>query len=167
MRRRTAAVIFAVSIATAGLARAADDPTSLRGLRGVYVLVESLQPEVERAGLTKAAIQTDAELKLRFAGIRVLTGTEFAKEPGRPYLYLNANVNAIPGKSPWGYSTSVELYQVAQLDRDSSFRLEVSTWREGGGGASASPSTIANRVRSDLKDLVDRFINAYLSVNQK
>ena len=32
---------------------------SLRGLRGVQVVVEDLRPEVEQAGLTKAMIRTD------------------------------------------------------------------------------------------------------------
>ena len=45
---------------------------SMRGIEGVGVVVESLDPEVERAGLTKHQLQTDVELQLRKAGIRVL-----------------------------------------------------------------------------------------------
>jgi hypothetical protein len=45
---------------------------TLRGLKGMEAFVASLQPEVEQTGLTKSAIQTDVESKLRQAGILVL-----------------------------------------------------------------------------------------------
>jgi hypothetical protein len=53
---------------------------SLRGLRGVHVIVEVLRPAVKKGGLTEAMIRTDTELKLRLAGIRVLTQDEALKE---------------------------------------------------------------------------------------
>ncbi len=37
---------------------------SLRGLNGVYVLVEDLNDDAKRAGLGVAQIKTDVELKL-------------------------------------------------------------------------------------------------------
>ena len=46
---------------------------TLVGLSGVYVLVETIEDDVERDGLSRAQIQTDMELKLREAGIPVLT----------------------------------------------------------------------------------------------
>jgi len=38
---------------------------SLKSLRGVTVFVEFLHPEAEKYGLTRKAIQTDSELRLR------------------------------------------------------------------------------------------------------
>lgn len=46
--------------------------STLKGLRGVSVMIESLEPEVERDGLSRSTIETDVELKLRQAGITVV-----------------------------------------------------------------------------------------------
>jgi hypothetical protein len=58
---------------------AADDEdtrTTLRRLSGIRVLIESLEPDMERAGLSQQQLQTDVELQLRHAGLRVLTTEE-------------------------------------------------------------------------------------------
>ena len=165
-RASVASVLTALS--TLSLALASDDEysrKSLVGLQGVQVLVESLDPQVEQAGLTKAAIQTDVELKLRLAGIRVLTREEMLKTPGFPTLYINANV--LPSGERWGFSESVQLEQAVILSRDSSISLlNTATWSVQGVGT-AGPSTIGRYVRDQIKDRVDEFINAYLSANPK
>jgi hypothetical protein len=70
VRLLVVALVVMVGVATAGdneLTR-----RSLKGLKWVFVAVEGLEAEVEQNGLTKIAIQTDVELKLRQAGICVL-----------------------------------------------------------------------------------------------
>ena len=57
---------------------------TLRGLPGMAVLIENLAPEVERAGFTRRQLQTDVELRLRQAGIRVLTEQERLTVVGQP-----------------------------------------------------------------------------------
>jgi hypothetical protein len=171
--RKSAADIVILFLTTAALAVAADSEysrPSLAGLRGVYILVvvepPSAKPEVDRAGLTTGAIQTDAELKLRLAGIRVLTRDESLTEPGSPYLHLDALITT--GKGPWGYATSVELKQAVRLDRNPTVLiLGTTTWSVETLGGYARPSNISEQVRSGLKNGVDQFINAYLSVNPK
>jgi hypothetical protein len=148
---------------------ASDDKFSRRslvGLRGIEVVVEDLAPEVERAGLTKAVIQTDAELKLRIAGIRVLSTDQDAIEPGHPYLYLNAIIATGNGSS-WGYTTSVGLTQTVLLVRNPEIVVEGETWSVASGGGYAASRDIAERVRNKFKDEVDEFINAYLAMNPK
>jgi len=39
---------------------------SLRGLRGVSVVIEDLQSSAKKAGLTKRQLQIDVEVELRF-----------------------------------------------------------------------------------------------------
>ena len=46
---------------------------TLRGLKGVRVLVEDFASEVEKAGLTKNQLQPHIEDRLRRAGIKPLT----------------------------------------------------------------------------------------------
>jgi hypothetical protein len=55
---------------------------ALRGLKGVHVLVEKLDPDAERLGLTTAQIQADVELRLRKGGVRVLTEEEMLETRG-------------------------------------------------------------------------------------
>jgi hypothetical protein len=45
---------------------------SLRDLKGVYVSVESLSPEIQKDGLTKDSVRKDVVLMLRKAGIIIL-----------------------------------------------------------------------------------------------
>ena len=52
--------------------------TTLKGLRGVRVLVEDLAPEVEREGLVKDQLQKSVEERLRSAGIE-------SPNPGRSH----------------------------------------------------------------------------------
>jgi len=169
MTKTLTRIVLAVALAAPALSFASDDEysgKSLRGLRGVYVLVEDLRPEVEQAGLTKAMIQTDAELKLRLAGIRVLTQDENLKEPGMPYLYLRATVFQSSPKS-WRFSVTVELTQYVQLTRNPAIVVGAHTWSSERLNGIAPSADMPQMVRSDSKDLVDQFINAYLAVNPK
>lgn len=148
---------------------AGDDKFSrltLRGLKGVYVLVEDLKAEIEQGGLSGTQIQTDVELKLRMAGIKVLSKEEAVDAPGRPFLYVH--VNAFKAKS-WGayvYSTRVELHQDVYLVRTAPdfTKYSVCTWSISYVGG-ITPEL--GDIRASVKDTVDIFINAYLSVNPK
>lgn len=138
---------------------------SLRGLSGVNVAIEYLQPEVERGGLTRQQLQTDVELRLRHAGIMVLTEEERLKVPGAPYLYVRVHVLLSASVSGLAaYSIRMELHQRAHLETDDSFAL-VSTWHTDSLGivGVANLHTVRGRVRDDA----DEFINAYLSVHPR
>ena len=56
------------------------DRASLKGLTGVFVLVEDLNPPEEQAGLKAADIQADAEQQLKAAGIPLLSKTQNASK---------------------------------------------------------------------------------------
>lgn len=142
------------------------DKKSLHGLGGVYVLVESLDSEIEQAGLHKADIQTDVELKLRLAGIKVPTEEEHLHQPGTPYLYINANVHLGHENSGLAYyAIDCELEQDVTLTRDESISTVATTWETGKAGVVGTSNL--QRIRDSVKDLVEEFINAYLSVNPK
>jgi len=139
----------------------------------VQVLVEDLDPEgltptIAAAGLTRSAIQTDVEVKLRLAGMAILSEAEMLHAPGTPYLYVNANVLAgKTGKGLWAFNLDLSLNQGVLLERDVRLPgVNAETWRQGRLGmvpASAGPA----RIRSDIRDLVDVFLNAWLTVNPK
>jgi hypothetical protein len=62
---------------------------TLRGLKGVDVLIERLDQQILKDGLTVDSIRTDVELKLGLPGIRVLSPEERLKQLGSPYLHVN------------------------------------------------------------------------------
>jgi hypothetical protein len=158
------AVAVLIGLLSIGNLAVADDyeltRKSLKGIKGVAVLVEDLNPEVQ-AGLSCIVIQRDAELKLRLAGIPVLTDPISSEA----VLYIKASVDT--RRTPWAYAADVELLQAAILKRDSSISLpRIPTWSVSGRGGYAIPGDLAI-LRDNLKDSVDMFINAYLSVNPK
>ena len=137
---------------------------SLRGLKGICVVIESLSPDIEKDGLRIENIQTDVELKLRLAGIKVLTGEERIKEPGTPFLYVNVSSS----KSELGiytFSINIQLRQLVFLARDLDTRIFACTWIKGTIGTIGANNVVD--IRDYVKDNVDNFINDYLSVNPK
>src|SRR2546427_13051688 len=87
---------------------------TLAGLTGVYVLVENIPDEVQRDGLDTTQIRTDVELKLRQAGITVLTQQEWRSTAAAPVLYVNVQVIKNPANL-YAYSADVELRQRVTL----------------------------------------------------
>ena len=139
---------------------------TLRGLEGVAVLVEQLSPEVEKEGLVKNRLQTEAELKLRMAGIKVLTKEECLKMPGEPYLYININVNIARTESDiYPYSIDVLLIQKVSLVRDPQQTTYAVTWSTGGVGSIRKP--ILSQLQNSVEDMLDVFVKAFLSENPK
>ena len=135
---------------------------SLKGLPGVRVVVEEFRRAVEAAGFDSQTFQTDVELKLRMAGIKV------AKDTDLPELYLNVNALHRERNTHHAYSISLRLIQPVLLqsqlrsdpEQSSEDALFATTWTTGLLGL----GTVAD-VRAALKDLVDEFVNDWLAVN--
>jgi hypothetical protein len=139
---------------------------TLRGLSGVGVLIEQLAPEIEREGLIKNQLQIEVELKLKMAGIKVLTKEECLKTPGEPYLYININVNTAKTESDiYPYSIDVLLMQKVSLLRDPKQTTYAVTWSTGGVGS--IEKSILSQLRGSVEEMVDLFIKTYLSENPK
>jgi hypothetical protein len=143
------------------------DAQTLKGIQALRVVIESFGSDVEASGLRQSDIQTDVELKLRLAGIRVLTQEEWLKESGTPFLYVYAHVT-LSKQNPGFviYSIEVGLEQKVVLLRDPSMTTIAPTWQSGsmmGIVATSDP----RHIRDKAKDIVDVFLNAYLSVNPK
>jgi putative peptidoglycan binding protein len=137
---------------------------TLRGLSGVAVIVESMDPEAERDGLMKSQVQTEVELRLRQAGIRVLSREDRLTTPGKPFLYINIHASKRSDINLYAYYVTVELNQSAWLDRDPAIDVPAATtWSISGGGSVGGQRL--RSVREDVLDYVDRFINAYLAEN--
>jgi len=139
---------------------------TLRGLTGVGILVEKLPPEVEGEGLLRNHLQIEVEFKLRNAGIRIFTQEECRETPGKPYLYLNINVNTLKTESDiYPYSIDIVLMQEVSLLRDPKQTTYAVTWSVSGVGSIGKG--LLSQLRGSVADALDIFIKAYLSENPK
>ena len=139
---------------------------TLRGLKGIGVLVEQLPPEVENGGLSKDQLQKDVEAKLRAAGIKVLTREECAKTPGEPNLYINVNVNIAKTESDiYPYSLDLLFIQKVSLLRDQKITSYGVTWSTAGVGSITK--TMVSQLRESVREILDIFIKAYRAENPK
>ena len=134
---------------------------SLRGIAGIYVLVENFSPEEKRAGFSKKQVQTDVELKLRLVGIKVLNKEEHLEASGRPHLYVSVDTVSV-SQNFFYYVLSIEIWQNVSLERNANFNSKAMTWSWDTMGHGKT-----EHIRTHLKDKIDVFINAYLSVNPK
>jgi hypothetical protein len=139
---------------------------TLAGLTGLDVIVDDMNPNAERDGLAKSALQTDVELRLRHAGIRVLTENESIAAPGSPYLHLRV-MAAKNDLRMYGYSIELELKQLVRLDRDPSMRSVATTWGALVGVGIVPAGDLSHVVRERVRDAVDGFINDFLAANPK
>jgi hypothetical protein len=143
---------------------------SLKGLKGVGVVIEHIDSDGQAMGLSESDIRTDVELSLRVTGMKVLPTEEMVREPGAPYLYVV--VLALP-PIPSGtsaFTVVITLNQSIVLERkvpgDSE---EPQTWLPGVSTWDYFMIGIGKRpdVHSAIKTCVSKFLNDYLTVNPK
>ena len=166
----TLTAVFSFVALLAGPVWADDSDVSrstLTGLQGVSVIVEDLQPNVlkyaTKFGLSKAQVQQDAENLLRANGIRILSGDEWMKAPGRPLLYISINTHETE-KYWYAYDIKVELRQLATLDANPQMKTLAVTWLLNMTGQ-ANIGTL-NVVRQDTGVMVGRFVQAWKTVHK-
>lgn len=130
---------------------------TLKGLHGVEVVVESLEAEAEKHGLTKKALQTAVELRLRQHGIKV--------NPGEPFLYIHVNAFVNEAFSFSVVTIRVKFVQPAVLLLNPKIRAYVITWQYANTFLYSLDKL--RGVRENVLDFVDKFINDYLAANPK
>jgi hypothetical protein len=156
-------IIFAFLLVLQSIVFAGDtdsDRETLRGITAVHVVVD-INTEIMEKGLSKTQVRTDVELRLRLAGIRVLTSEEYYVDTTHAGMLSVGIGGGTRETSPYYiYSISVELWQPALLVRNGSWVMAL-TYIESFDGFTNKRSTI----RNVTKDAIDLFINDFLSVN--
>lgn len=137
---------------------------SLGGLKGIYVSIERIAPEIRDDGLTENLMRKDVELMLRTAGIKVFSKKEWFDVEGSPCLYVNANILKLPATREYIYSVNLSLKQTVYPIRKAIEIPGAATWSMGG-VIGITPDL--DKIRASLKEQVAGFIKAYLSVNPK
>jgi hypothetical protein len=147
--------ILACLVALIGITAAHGQPIVLKGLTGVNVgvlvddQVEKQHPEL------RDAIQRDAEIKLRIAGMQVLSDSDLISKP--------RIVISISRTSLGVFGIMLAFGEPAFLERDRATKIQATTWLRDGVALSIDDTNI----RGMIKDMVDIFLNDWLIVNPK
>jgi hypothetical protein len=170
------------------------DTKLLSGLKAVEILIESLNPDTERDGLSSEQLRTDVELRLRRAGINLLddlplpgdmktapdvqnkeawdkwVSTELAKSSDRlQYALLYLNLSLLKDRDALGltvFNVMLQVRQEAALRRNREMYVpHAVTWERAQLGFFGARFNAQQYLRQVVADLVDQFINDYLSVN--
>jgi len=144
-----------------------DTRKTLAGLDGVQVWVGSTPDGAQRDGLDTVQLRTDVELKLRQAGIPVLSEQQSLSKVGAPGLALRLDVFRNPGIPLYAFRVKVEVQQVVRLARNPTLIVRAATWSSTGDIGTVGQTTLGSYVRETVRDQMDQFINAYLAANPK
>ena len=155
----TAGVIGMASVASPPLLASDDFAIStLRGINAIHVIVEGINPDAVKDGLSIDQLKTDAELRLRKAGIVV-------SDTSSPYVYVRVTLVKAVGSNQYAYDCHVSLEQIITVKANQVVTM-AATWSRGTVGLAGS-QRMTRVVRDEVSDLVDEFANAFLSVNPK
>ena len=136
---------------------------TLRSLPGVEVVVESLPPELERAGLTTTDVRADIDRRLRAKGIPVFSSQGANPSAAKAYLYVHLNALVIPGAGLHAIAIQVQVRQTVRSLVTSSNIVDATTWDSHtvvGVSAAELPS-----VRDEIGEHIDRFIGDWAAVH--
>ena len=166
MRRVGLSFLFVLFLALTGSAQTpGQQRDSLRDLPGFRVTIENFdEKDSALQGVSRSQIQNDVELRLRKAGIRVLTEKEWLNSLNAPTLYVNINLMT-SSAGLYAYDVSVDIQQEVILKTSPSRTTIATTWDKAMVGALGSRNL--GDLRNSVNDLVDFFINDYLAANPK
>jgi hypothetical protein len=169
---RTTVFVFFVVLALA-LNANAQSHVGRAGLHGVLGMRVVIEPPPSNTKLTAEQLQTDVELRLRKAGIRVID--DDGQSPRAPFLYLNFFALKSDSASAYATNTTLEFHRIGTfvgVDKDMK-RIEEEifaiVWLRDAVGVcsnSAMPQ-LEMGIRQKVADLTDEFLNDYLAANPK
>jgi len=157
------ALLLTVCLGHVGAQDLPKNRTSLKGLRGFAVVVNGVSEEAKKDGLTPEQLQTDTELRLRKTGL-IVVNIEGQSASMVPVLYIKL-LFLKNSTSLYAVRCDVELLQDVTADANGE-RVFAPTWSDGT-VLTVGSNKIGEAVRGEIGDLVDKFLNAYLSVNPK
>lgn len=134
------------------------DRATLRGLGSVGVVVDPLDPDLIKEGLTQDLLQKRIEGRLRDAGIVI--GQSAPEFVGLRVLQVRAQ------RGPYALCLSVGVYQPVLLVRNKDVRTATETWAVDT-VLMADPKVVSRETLNSVDELADRLVAAYRSANPK
>ncbi len=140
------------------------DIQSLTGLSGAFIGFQKYPAELEQDGLTSKQIATEVELRLRKAGIKILTADEVMKSPGSPVFEVDMRAIKFEEGS-YAISIRLSLKQKVVTERKPFIGIVSATWEV------QNLLTVGRanlrQVKDEVGDGVDVFANDFLTANPK
>ena len=129
---------------------------SLRGLKRFDVLIEHLNADEESIGLNTDTLKVDVELRLRTAGIKIVSDLD------APYVYVCINVLRIEDLRVAAYSVAVRVQSNVKIIQTGKM-TNATIWESGKIGTGSSV-LLRDAVRKTIGGLVDQLTHDILSV---
>ena len=139
---------------------------SLRGLQGVHVLIEQIDPEARADGLSEKAVRTAVEDILQSSDIQILTNSERITTPSKPYLYVN--IIAVKSKGMSSYALTVNVYfrQYVSLVHRPQHTMSATTWHIAY-AVQAGTERLGELVPHVVEPAIKAFATDFLTVNTR
>ena len=134
------------------------DRGTLRGLKSVGVIVDPIDADLVRQGLTADSLQQQIEGRLQRAGISV---DRSAPE------FVGIRVLQVRGqRGPYALCFSVGVYQPVLLVRNKDIKTATETWAVET-ILLADPKVLTREALTSVDELADRLVAAYRAANPK
>ena len=132
------------------------DRATLRGLKAFNIVIDPLDPQLEKAGLSADGIRSRIDTRLRHAGIALDNNAiEFVG------LHIDSMFSK---KGPNGLCFSLGFYQPVVLARDAKIRTATETW-DVRSMVLVPPKSMVQTAQDAVDQLADQFVTAFRSVN--
>jgi hypothetical protein len=132
------------------------DRATLHGLKGVGVVIDVIDPDLQKLGITRDTMLNRLLARLPNNGISI--------DPGAAE-FLGLRLTAVhASRGPFAVSMTIGLYQPILLSRDHDVRTATQTW-EVETVLLAEAKVLPSACAETADDLADRFAAAYHSVN--
>jgi hypothetical protein len=160
----TVAILLAASTFASAQQFVPTGRDTLRRLPGIEVVVEPLQPELERAGLTSEVVSAEVSSRLRAAGIVLYPSQRDNPSPSKPYLYIHLNAINLPRGGGYAVAIQVHVRQTLQSLTTESRVVNAMSW-DSHNIVVAGPTTLREGTSQELRALVDTFIVDWRAVH--
>jgi hypothetical protein len=136
---------------------------TLRGLPGVEIIVERLQPELEMDGLTTALVRSDVENRLAKGGITIYPSQTANASAAKPYLYVSLTALRLPDTGGYVLGLQLQLRQTVRSVVTESNIVDAMTWNAH--NVYAVPAAELPAVRAEILAFADQFISDWKRVH--
>lgn len=159
----TILAVLCLMTTNAQAARLDLETRSLKGIAGVYVVVEAPAPDLLADGLSDKALESMINERLTAAGINTLSENDLSK-PGGAIFYVS--INSVKSKSgQYACNIHAEVIQAASLSRDPNILTPATTWNSSTMGVMGSATV--SKLNESVADITDEFIRDFLSMNAR
>ncbi|MFH1566368.1 MAG: hypothetical protein ABIL09_00090 [Gemmatimonadota bacterium] len=137
----------------------------LRGLKGLFLVVESIDGSDALLAMTERLLREDAEVCLRRAGLAPVGAGQWLASTGTPHLYVRVDLAEGPaGGELAGFAVSVQVREQVSLARSPGVTMLAPVWTSQR-VAAVPRGELPDGIRESVGVLLDRFAAEYEGAN--